>query len=121
DEPTDRVDPVGRREIREIIEDRRRKGATVFVNSHLLGAVEMMCDRVAIMQKGELIREGKVQDLTSQQGVFVIGVSEPRDFPEEEIQQMGYKLRRDRDRWEITLADGQSIDPVLDLLRDKKL
>lgn len=121
DEPTDGVDPVGRREIREIIEERRRKGATVFVNSHLLGEVEMMCDRVAIMQKGELIREGKVQELTSQQGVFVIGVTDPRDFPEEEIQKMGYKLRRDRDRWEVTLADGQSIDPVLDLLRDKRL
>ncbi len=121
DEPTDGVDPVGRREIREIIEDRRRKGATVFVNSHLLGEIEMMCDRVAIMQKGELIREGKVQDLTSQRGIFVIGVSEPRDFPEEELQKMGYSLRRIHDRWEVTLADGQSIDPCLDLLRDKRL
>jgi ABC-2 type transport system ATP-binding protein len=121
DEPTDGVDPVGRREIREIIEERRRKGATVFVNSHLLGEIEMMCDRVAIMQKGELIREGKVQDLTAQRGVFVIGVTEPRDFPDEELRKLGYSLRATHDQWEVTLADGQSIDPVLDLLRDKKL
>jgi ABC-2 type transport system ATP-binding protein len=121
DEPTDGVDPVGRREIREIIEDRRRRGASVFVNSHLLSEVEMMCDRVAIMQKGELIREGKVQDLTSQRGVFVIGVTEPRDFPEEELRKMGYNMRRIQDKWEVTLADGQSIDPALDLLRDKRL
>ena len=81
----------------------------------------MMCDRVAIMQKGELIREGKVQELTSQRGVFVIGVTEPREFPDEELRKMGYSLRAVHDRWEVTLADGQSIDPVLDLLRDKRL
>jgi ABC-2 type transport system ATP-binding protein len=122
DEPTDGVDPVGRREIREIIEERRRKGATVFVNSHLLGEIEMMCDRVAIMQKGELIREGTVQELTKQQGVFIVGVSDRAAFPEGELRQMGYNLRALRgDRWEIALAEGQSIDPALDLIRDKGL
>jgi ABC-2 type transport system ATP-binding protein len=121
DEPTDGVDPVGRREIREIIEERRHKGATVFVNSHLLGEIEMMCDRVAIMQRGELIREGTVKELTSQRGVFILGVSDRDAFPEAELRQMGYSLRAVRDRWEVTLAEGQSIDPALDLIRDKGL
>ena len=119
DEPTDGVDPVGRREIREMIEERKRKGATVFVNSHLLGEVELMCDRVAIMQKGELIREGTVQELTAQRGVYVLGVD--GEFPEDDVRKLGYNFRRVRDRYEITLADGQSIDPVLDLLRDRRL
>jgi ABC-2 type transport system ATP-binding protein len=121
DEPTDGVDPVGRREIREIIEDRRRKGATVFVNSHLLGEIEMMCDRVAIMQKGQLIREGTVAELTAQRGVFVIGVLEKDRFPDSELKQKGFSLRAIGDRWEITLADGQTITPVLELLRAKNL
>jgi ABC-2 type transport system ATP-binding protein len=121
DEPTDGVDPVGRREIREIIEERRHKGATVFVNSHLLGEVEMMCDRVAIMQRGELIREGTVQELTKQQGVFILAVSDRAAFPEAELRQMGYNLRSIGERWEITLAEKQSIDPALDLIRDKGL
>jgi ABC-2 type transport system ATP-binding protein len=120
DEPTDGVDPVGRREIREMIEERKRKGATVFVNSHLLGEVELMCDRVAIMQKGELIREGTVQELTAQRGVFIIGIAE-KDFPEADLRQKGYNLRPLGDRWEVTLADGQGIDPVLDLVRDRGL
>jgi ABC-2 type transport system ATP-binding protein len=120
DEPTDGVDPVGRREIREMIDERRRKGATVFVNSHLLGEIELMCDRVAIMQKGELIREGTVQELTAQRGVYVLGVDGGR-FPEDEIQKMGSAVRGSRDRWEVTLADGQSIEPVLQLVRDKGL
>jgi ABC-2 type transport system ATP-binding protein len=121
DEPTDGVDPVGRREIREMIEERKHKGATVFVNSHLLGEVELMCDRVAIMQKGELIREGTVQELTSQRGVFIIGVDEHRKFPEAALRQMGYAIREGRDRWEITLAEGQGIDPVLSLIREQGL
>src|SRR5262249_12592658 len=80
---------------------------------------ELMCDRVAIMQKGQLIREGTVQELTAQRGVFVVGVD--GEFPEEEVRKMGYNFRRIRDRYEITLAEGQSVDPVLDLLRDRRL
>ena len=119
DEPTDGVDPVGRREIREMIEERKRKGATIFVNSHLLGEIELMCDRVAIMQKGELIREGTVQELTAQRGVYILGVD--GEFPEDEVRKLGYNFRRSRDRYEITLADGQSIEPVLQLVRDRGL
>jgi len=121
DEPTDGVDPVGRKEIREIIEDRRKRGATVFVNSHLLGEIEMMCDRVAIMQKGQLIREGTVKELTAQQGVYVIGVLEHNQFPQAELKQKGFNMREIGDRWEITLSDGQTITPVLELLRAKNL
>ncbi|HVK10896.1 MAG TPA: ABC transporter ATP-binding protein [Gemmataceae bacterium] len=120
DEPTDGVDPVGRREIREMIEDRKRKGATVFVNSHLLGEVELMCDRVAIMQKGELIREGTVQELTARRGVFVLGV-DGGPFPEAEVKGLGFSLRPSGGKWEVTLADGQTIDPVLHLVREKGL
>jgi ABC-2 type transport system ATP-binding protein len=120
DEPTDGVDPVGRREIREMIEERKRKGATVFVNSHLLGEIELMCDRVAIMQNGELIREGTVAELTSQRGTFVIGVAE-KDFPEAELKSKGISVRPLNERWEIALLDGQTIDTVLDLIRDRGL
>jgi ABC-2 type transport system ATP-binding protein len=120
DEPTDGVDPVGRREIRGIIEDRRKKGATVFVNSHLLGEIELMCDRVAVMHQGELIREGTVQDITRQTGTYLIGVAEG-EFPQGRLTQMGFGVRPLNERWEITLAEGKSIDPVLDLLRDSGL
>ena len=64
DEPTDGVDPVGRREIRELIETLRDDGVTVFLNSHLLSEVERVCTRVAILKGGVLVREGTVEDLT---------------------------------------------------------
>ena len=66
DEPTDGVDPVGRREIRTLIETLRDEGVTVFLNSHLLSEVERVCTRVAILKDGELARMGTVEDLTRQ-------------------------------------------------------
>ena len=64
DEPTDGVDPVGRREIRTLIESLRDDGVTVFLNSHLLSEVERICTRVAIMKDGVIVRDGTVDDLT---------------------------------------------------------
>ncbi len=65
DEPTDGVDPVGRKEIRQIITNLKEEGKTVFLNSHLLSEVEMICDRVAILRRGEIARMGTVSELTS--------------------------------------------------------
>lgn len=72
DEPTDGVDPIGRRDIRELLVRLRDAGTTVFINSHLLSEVEMVCDRVAILNKGRLVREGRVRDLTSQSDVYTV-------------------------------------------------
>ncbi|MBK7405123.1 MAG: ABC transporter ATP-binding protein [Phycisphaerales bacterium] len=65
DEPTDGVDPVGRRDIREIVAELRRRGKTVFLNSHLLSELEMVCDRVAILVHGQVARQGTLDELTA--------------------------------------------------------
>lgn len=65
DEPTDGLDPVGRREIRGVLKGLRDQGKTVFLNSHLLGEVERVCDRVAILIEGKVVRQGTVEDLTA--------------------------------------------------------
>lgn len=64
DEPTDGVDPIGRKEIRDILLELKSKSKTIFLNSHLLSEVELITDRVAILNKGQLLREGTVQELT---------------------------------------------------------
>ncbi len=74
DEPTDGVDPVGRKAIREIILDLNRRGRTVFINSHLLSEVEMICHRVVILHAGEVLREGTIQELTRSEGEYVFCV-----------------------------------------------
>jgi ABC-2 type transport system ATP-binding protein len=63
DEPTSALDPVGRREVRDIIRAAHARGATVVLNSHLLSEVEAVCDHVAIMRHGKLLRQGAVGQL----------------------------------------------------------
>lgn len=63
DEPTSGLDPLGRREVRSLIEELRDEGATVFLNSHILSDIEMVCDHVAILSKGLVVRSGPLADL----------------------------------------------------------
>jgi ABC-2 type transport system ATP-binding protein len=63
DEPTSALDPVGRREVRDLIRWLREQGVTVFLNSHLLSEVELVCDRVAIIDRGRVVRGGRLADL----------------------------------------------------------
>jgi len=66
DEPTSGLDPLGRMKVREIIQRLKSEGKTVFFSSHELGEVETVCDRVAIINQGELKVEGRVADLVAQ-------------------------------------------------------
>lgn len=68
DEPSDGVDPVGRRNIRDILHALEEQGVTIFINSHLLVEVEAFCRDVAILNKGKVVLEGKVKDLTAGKG-----------------------------------------------------
>jgi ABC-2 type transport system ATP-binding protein len=63
DEPTAGVDPAGSRDIRNLIVDLKKRGVTVLLSSHLLEHVEEVCDRVGILAKGELVREGPLEEL----------------------------------------------------------
>jgi ABC-2 type transport system ATP-binding protein len=121
DEPTDGVDPVGRREIRELLQELKAKGVTVFVNSHLLGEVELLCDRVVILDRGSIVRQGTIAELTQRRGTFSLGLAEGDPMPEALLRQHGYILRPQGIYWEIDLLEGQSIDAVVRLLLDQGL
>ena len=97
DEPTDGVDPVGRREIRAIMQQLKEEGKTIFLNSHLLGEVELICDRVAILQRGEVIREGTRRRADACSTInFIIGLVPGQTFPREEVQKHGLPGPRQR-------------------------
>jgi len=70
DEPTSALDPIGRRIVRDVIRQLRASGVTVFLNSHLLSEVEMVCDRVAILNRGVVVAAGRLDELRPQ-GVSV--------------------------------------------------
>jgi len=75
DEPTDGVDPVGRRDIREIVQRLRDEGRTVLINSHLLSELEMVCERVAILVQGVVSRQGTLEELTEGQLRYEIEIA----------------------------------------------
>jgi ABC-2 type transport system ATP-binding protein len=64
DEPTDGVDPVGRREIRDLLKAEAAKGCAILLNSHLLSEIELTCDRVAVLRNGRVAAMGTVEELT---------------------------------------------------------
>ncbi len=74
DEPTDGLDPVGRWEIREVLCMLRSQGKTIFLNSHMLSEVERVCDRVAILSAGKVVRQGTIEELTAGSEYFEIQV-----------------------------------------------
>lgn len=72
DEPSDGVDPIGRRQIREILHELELKGTTIFINSHLLVEVELFCREVAILRQGRVALVGSVKDLTAGSGYKLV-------------------------------------------------
>ena len=81
DEPTSGLDPLARREIRDIILSLKAHGTTVFLNSHLLSEVELICDRVGILRSGRLVKLGAVDDLVRRAGVEVVMRCQPSRVP----------------------------------------
>ncbi|MDN5940309.1 MAG: ABC transporter ATP-binding protein [Nitrospira sp.] len=74
DEPMSGLDPMGRKEVRDLILSLRDQGKTVFFSTHILSDVEMICDRVGILAKGKMLSVGRVEDFVSDQGAHSIEV-----------------------------------------------
>jgi len=121
DEPTDGLDPVGRRDARELFIRLRNEGKTIFLNSHILSEVEMVCDRVAILSKGRLLRIGTVGELTAgreQYGIVVTACDEALD---KALAALVPQYSRNGLEIQITATDGKQVDAVVDLLRSRSV
>ena len=98
DEPTAGVDPLGSAAIAEIVRELKRRGKTILLSSHLLAQIEGLCDRVAILHRGKLVREGRVDDLVEEkdaESLVVQGLSaDGRAAVEDEIKAQGGRLTR---------------------------
>jgi len=80
DEPTSALDPAGRRTVRQLLEELRSRGVAVLLNSHLLSEVELVCDRVAIIDRGEVVAAGTPAELSRAGGVEVETAAGTRVF-----------------------------------------
>ncbi|MBR9977279.1 MAG: ABC transporter ATP-binding protein [Bacteroidetes bacterium] len=118
DEPTDGVDPLGRKEIRDLLMRLRDEGKTVFLNSHLLSEVELICDRVAILNKGRLIRIGTVKELTMQENTFRIGIQGVvPDTLHTQWEATRVSVRKEAEELVCMLPDVTALNAMIDQLR----
>lgn len=94
DEPSSALDPLGRREVRQIMLNLRDRGKTVFLNSHLLGEVEMICDRVAIVNHGRIMRQGSMADLLNHETEIEVVIEGMTDELYAELSRFGLSPQR---------------------------
>ena len=118
DEPTDGVDPLGRREIRDVLIELRRAGKTIFVNSHLLSELEMVCDRVAILVQGRVVQQGTIDELTAQSRRYEITIegSAP-DWTKRDERIRVESAPDNHTKLILPDADPAPVQPILDRLR----
>ncbi len=118
DEPLGGMDPLGRKEIRDIIVRFKDEGKTVFFTSHILQDIEMICDRVAIIVGGRIVREGTLRDLVSEKVLFTeVTVS---GIAAEAFGGLGESLSVQGDRVLLKVFEEAKVDEVLDLVRDRR-
>lgn len=116
DEPTDGVDPVGRRQIRDLLTRFEEKGVTIFINSHLLAEVETFCREVAILHKGKVALSGAMQDLKAGKGYRLTVAQAPSALIEELRTKAASMSARDG-LCDFQFATRQEANQAVDLLR----
>lgn len=118
DEPTDGVDPIGRKEIRDILTELKNAGKTIFLNSHLLSEVELICDRIAVLNKGRVVTEGSVEDLTSSHNLWAIALDDIPSGYTDTLSDRGVAVSGSADGELFVEADDlQGLNSVIDALR----
>ena len=115
DEPMSGLDPIGRREVRDLIQELKDEGKTVFFSTHILSDAETLCDRVAILNQGEFRGIGIVRELLSGAGNDVEIVWHGQ-VARAELERMGAKVRISGDIAHAVVPEAQ-LDPALDTLR----
>jgi ABC-2 type transport system ATP-binding protein len=119
DEPTSGLDPVGRLHVRDIIKGLRERGATVFLNSHLLSEVEIICDRVAFIKHGKVVTISPLHTLVS--GEITVGIRAAGLTPEivSGLAAWSEQVRVDGENLDLTLQDEAVIPEINRYLVEK--
>lgn len=118
DEPLGGLDPLGRKEFRDIIIRLKEQGKTVFLSSHILQDIEMICDRVAIIVAGEIISQGALQDLISEKILFTEVVLSRVNL--KEFQGLGESISDRGGRALLRVFKEENVEKILELVRARQ-
>ena len=118
DEPTVGLDPIARREIRDLMIKLRNLGKTLFICSHELSEIEMVCDRVGIISRGKMIKSGRLLDLVLKDRAVEIDVPSLPEDPWKKLESMKCGVvKGDGELVTVSLAAGTDIYNVIDVLK----
>ena len=119
DEPTDGVDPVGRREIRDLLLEEASKGRAVLVNSHLLSEIELTCGRVAILREGKIVAQGTIAELTKRQEKYRMSAAPIDDSLISAFRDTGAGVERQNGHLVLSVHDTEHLNALVDRLRER--
>jgi ABC-2 type transport system ATP-binding protein len=117
DEPTDGVDPVGRREIRDLLLEEAQRGTTILLNSHLLSEIERTCGRVAVLSQGRVVAQGSIESLTSQVSRYRMVVDPLEEGLLASLAETGASIERVNGHLVVSAQDLTQINALVDRVR----
>ncbi len=119
DEPTDGVDPVGRREIRDLLREEASRGTAVLLNSHLLSEIELTCDRVAVLRNGKVAALGTVDELTRKTATYKMAATPIDESLISSFRESGAGVERVNGHMVLSVTDLQHLNTLVDQLRSR--
>ncbi len=120
DEPTNGLDPQGIAEIRDIITALPKSGTTVIIASHMLDEIEKVCTHVAILKQGELLVQGRVEEILGSENIIEVGAKDMKQL-ENALREMPsiVKVKKEPELWVATFADGISTAEINKKLHER--
>jgi ABC-2 type transport system ATP-binding protein len=117
DEPTEGLDPLGRKQIRDLLVTLRAGGKTIFLNSHLLSEIELVCDHIVILNRGSVARAGTPAQFTQHTGEYRIRLHETTSAAREAVSAVMAKARWEENAVFVTPRDRAQLNQLIDRLR----
>ncbi|HTY40712.1 MAG TPA: ABC transporter ATP-binding protein [Thermoanaerobaculia bacterium] len=117
DEPTDGVDPVGRREIRDLLQEEAARGKAILLNSHLLSEIERLCSRVAVLCSGRAAAQGSIEELTAGGSRYRLVASGVDERLLAALRETGASVERVNGHFDLTARDVDHVNALVDRLR----
>jgi ABC-2 type transport system ATP-binding protein len=119
DEPMSGLDPVGRKDVRDLILEERARGKTVFFSTHILSDVETLCDRVCILRKGSVVVSGRLQDLLkSEHARSEVALAAPDEAARKALDEAGFPGKSMGDAYVIEIEGDAALRRVIDVAHE---
>ena len=117
DEPTDGVDPLGRREIRDLLQEEASRGKAILLNSHLLSEIELTCGRVAVLRNGTVAAEGSIESLTAKTSRYRLVATGVDERLLAAFRETGATVERVNGHFDLGARDLDHLNALVDRLR----